>query len=161
MTSKDELIEQALGFQEKINELITEYSSENWLSLDLSIGQLKSLVYINNKGKTNHRELARVLKVTPSVVTGIIDRLEAHMLVAREPDINDRRVQWLTISDKGRQIIDRIDRKNKKEVKNVLATMNDADLSALVSGFSSFLKAAEAYLEQYDKKAASTESFLP
>lgn len=145
--NKEELIQQALGFNEQIYSLINNYSFENWLSLDLSIGQLKSLVYIRYRGKASHSEISRVLNVTPSVVTGIIDRLECGGLVTRQNDDVDRRVHWLALTDKGRDIFNKFDQKSKNEINRVLSTLNENELKALVDSFSCFLAACKAHLE--------------
>lgn len=47
-------------------------------------------------------QLAGDLACDKSNVTGLIARLEARGLVSREPDANDRRVRWLTLTATGR-----------------------------------------------------------
>lgn len=144
---RDSLIKEALRFQEKVNELIMEYSFENWLLLHLSIGQLKSLIYIQHKGRTNSKGLARVLGVTPSVITGIIDRLVLQGMVNRTSSTKDRRVQWLTVTDRGKSLLDNIRQKNIEDIHNILKALSNEELTALVQGFSALTKAAEAYIE--------------
>lgn len=156
MTGKKDLIKQAMEMQEKVNQLILEYSAENWLSLDLTIAQLKSIVYIYSKGKTNLRELAQALDVTPSVVTGIVDRLILHGMINRTANPNDRRSQWLTVTDKGEALLDNIRQKSSQEISHILGTLSPKDLSTLVRGFSAFIKSAELHLNNKTKATRST-----
>ena len=51
-------------------------------------------------------ELARLLDVGKVTVGGLIDRLEENGLVERTPDPNDRRVRRITVSPKGRKLVD-------------------------------------------------------
>ncbi|MET9729579.1 MarR family transcriptional regulator [Streptomyces sp. NPDC006458] len=50
------------------------------------------------------RKLAQRLKCEPSNVTGIVDRLEARGLVARQPDPADRRVKVAVVTEEGRRV---------------------------------------------------------
>jgi len=149
---KDDLIDRALGFHEQIYGLVNDYSYENWLSLDLSIGQIKSLTYIHYRGKASHRELARVLNVTPSVVTGIIDRLERAGMVSRQADGTDRRVHWLALTKKGEDIFNQFDQKSKREIAQILNSLSEEELKELINGFGCFLSAMKKHLE-YSNRA--------
>ncbi len=151
MVNKIDLIQQAVGFQKEINQLIMRYRPERWMVLDLTIAQLKSIVYIYSKGSVNFKELAMALNVSPSVVTGIVDRLTSQDIINRLPSKGDRRVQWLLITDKGRALIDDIKQETIREIAQILETLSDEDLSALVQGFSAFIGAAEPYLENRTK----------
>lgn len=48
------------------------------------------------------RDLASHLDVTPANVTGIVDRLQAAALVAREKSTEDRRVVFVRLTEEGR-----------------------------------------------------------
>ena len=154
---RDDLIPQIIGLQKEISQLIMEYRIENWLSLDLSIAQLKSLIYIHSKGRSNFRELAEALDVTPPVVTGIVDRLVLHGLIQRVRGQQDRRVQWLVLSDKGRALQNDITQKVTKEFHDVLKILSDEDLSALVQSFAALIKAAKTYLQSQQKGVDATQ----
>ena len=153
MMNRNDLIQQAIGLQGELNRLIMAYRAKEWMSLDLTIAQLKSIVYIYSKGKANFKELARALNVTPSVVTGIVDRLVLQGMVKRKRigSSVDRRVQWLIITDKAEALLDNIRQQTIDNISQILETMNDEDLSALVQGFSALIKAAEPYFENQNK----------
>jgi len=48
--------------------------------------------------------LSRLLNVTPSNITGIIDRLEEKGYVRREKNPVDRRTSWIQLTEKGREL---------------------------------------------------------
>lgn len=159
---KDQLIQKILGSQEIIYDLMTEYDIEDWLKLDITSAQLKCLVYLHDKGRVNFRELADALRVTPSVVTGIIDRLVAQEMVCRTASLDDRRVQWLSVTDKGRDTLQGIKQKASKEIPLILRNMSVADLTALVQGLNGLVKSIEASLmKQSAGDPAGATCFAP
>ena len=158
MINRDELIFEVTELQDEMSQLMMDYRIEHWLALDLSIAQLKSMVYIHSKGKSNFRELAKALDVTPPVVTGIVDRLVSQGMIKRVIDKEDRRVKWLAVSTKGRVLLEDIAKRFTTDMYSVLRTLDDEELSALVNGFSALAKAAKVYLES---KYRNTEAVQP
>jgi DNA-binding MarR family transcriptional regulator len=146
-----ELVTRALGYYEEVNHLMMEYQADKWLSVDLTISQLKSVVYIHSKGRTNFRQLAKALGVTPSVVTGIIDRLIVHDMVERVGNPNDRRMQWLVLTEKGETLLDNIRQTSLADVSQILHELKEKDLEALVQGLDSLLRVAQPYLSSKSK----------
>jgi DNA-binding MarR family transcriptional regulator len=141
--NKAELIQKAVGFQKEFNRLIMAYKTEKWMSLDITITQLKSLIFIYSKGKASFKELAGALHVSPPVVTGIVDRLTSQEIIKRMSGTGDRRVQWLTITEKGKQLLSDIRQDTTSEMTKMLEILNEEDIEALVQGFSALVKTAE------------------
>ena len=57
-----------------------------------------------NNGSMSSANLSRNLFVTPSNITGIIDRLEKKQLVERIKKADDRRVALITLTDTGQEL---------------------------------------------------------
>ena len=57
-----------------------------------------------NNGPLSSADLSRTLFVTPSNITGIIDRLEKKQLVERIKKDGDRRVALITLTDTGKEL---------------------------------------------------------
>jgi DNA-binding MarR family transcriptional regulator len=55
----------------------------------------------------NATELARAAILTSGAMTAVLDRLEEQYLIRREIDAEDRRARRVTITEKGRSLIDR------------------------------------------------------
>jgi len=83
---KQEIVEELIELQRKIDRDRRQYELDAWMSLNLGIGQLKTLFFISNRGATTTGKLATALKVTPTNVTGIIDRLLEKGLITRTGD---------------------------------------------------------------------------
>jgi len=71
---------------------------------DLTAPQLVCLLTVAEGGDTTASRLSARMHVSPSTVVGILDRLEARGLVARERDLTDRRVVQVSITSKGRRL---------------------------------------------------------
>ncbi len=63
---------------------------------------------INSRGPISSAELSRELCVTPSNITGIIDRLEKKGLVSRIRKEDDRRVVLITLTENGVALAERL-----------------------------------------------------
>ena len=69
---------------------------------DISPQQLNVLYLVRTQGATM-AEIARQLVIAPTVVTGLVDRLEARGMIERQPDRTDRRKLQLVLTDQGRR----------------------------------------------------------
>ena len=76
-------------------------------------------------------ELSRLLLVTSGNLTGIVDRLEQQRLVERRPDVKDRRVIRVALTDKGRKMIDELLPAHAADIEAILSFMPRAALTQL------------------------------
>src|SRR5437763_15013654 len=85
-----------------IKGIATKHAVEVWISLDLSMAQLKAFMIVVHTGGLPTRSLAQRMKVTASATTPVVDGLAAKNLVRREDDADDRRVIWVMPTSKAR-----------------------------------------------------------
>lgn len=78
-------------------------------------------------------QLADDLACDKSNVTGLIARLEARGLVSREPDANDRRVRWLTLTASGRAARECLMSGLVEQSEAMLAGVEDREREALLA----------------------------
>jgi len=138
---REEFIKQIIEMQRKIDRAPRQYELDVWMDLPVTIAQLKSLFFISSQGKTNLMNLAAALKVTPTNMTGIIDRLVKQGLVSRTENTNDRRMLVLCLTGKGEELIARLREKRRGYMKDVLAYMSIDELITLEQGLNSMIKA--------------------
>jgi DNA-binding MarR family transcriptional regulator len=141
---KPGLITEIIELQRKLGRAWRQYELDVWMGLPLTMAQLKSLFFINNQGSTNSGKLAAALGVTPTNVTGIIDRLVKQGLVSRSEDVQDRRILVLQATDRGEALVAKLRERRRGYLSEVLARLSVDELATLAQGLNSLVKASEA-----------------
>jgi len=140
---KQELIAEVIKLQRKVDRAWRQYEVEVWMGLPLTIAQLKSLFFISNQGSTHSGKLAAALGVTPTNVTGIIDRLVKQGLVSRADDAQDRRVILLKATGRGEELVTRLRERRRTYLTKMLARLSGDELDVLARGLASLSRVAE------------------
>ena len=154
---KEELIREIIELQRKVDQARRQYEPDVWIGLNVTIAQLKSLFFISHQGTTNLSKLAAVLRVTPTNVTGIVDRLVKKGLVTRTESDQDRRILLLRATDDGEELVAKLRERRRGHMSEVLARMSVDELATLAQGFASLVKAVEAH-ERENKEVPSAWS---
>jgi DNA-binding MarR family transcriptional regulator len=89
--------------------------------------------------------LAAALKVTPSNVTGIIDRLVEQGLVTRAENPDDRRMLMLQLTSQGETLISGLRERRFSQMSAVLIKLNEDELETISRSFKILGKAIEEY----------------
>lgn len=90
--------------------------------VDISHQQL-NVLYLVRTGDASMAEMARFLGVAPTVITGLVDRLEARGLIRREAHPSDRRRIQLVLTENGQAI--------SQEVEQAIVTRIDSRIELL------------------------------
>ncbi len=144
---KAELIKSIIEKQRIINRFMLQDDPDVWMDLNLTVAQVKSLFFIANHNAVNFRSLAKALKVTPSNVTGIIDRLSEQDLTIRVENPLDRRMLMLQLTPKGNKLISNLREHRINRVSSVLSQMQDHELEVILAGFALLSGAVEQAIE--------------
>jgi MarR family transcriptional regulator, lower aerobic nicotinate degradation pathway regulator len=123
---------------------------------DLSMAQVRLLGILRDRTPTMN-ELARLMQLDKSSITGLVDRAERRGLVLRVPSVSDRRsVQvWLTAG--GREMVTRAARRFDADVTALLGLLPERDRGAL-AGLVSRLLVARAADHGVDLVTTATEA---
>jgi len=141
---RERLTRRIIELHHRVNRGIRERTFDPWANLDLTIPQLKSLFYVSRHGKANPSALAAGIRVTPANVTVIVDRLVEQGLLIRTADANDRRISWLTVTDKGKTLIDELREGRAQEMRRMLDRLTEEELALVARGFELVATAAES-----------------
>jgi len=141
---KTKLISEIIELQRKVDRARRPSTLDVWMSLPITIAQLKSLFFISNQGSSNLGKLAAALGVTPANVTGIVDRLVEHDLVSRNENAQDRRMLLLRTTGKGEELVANLRERRRGYMSDILARLSVDELATLAQGLTSLLKASEA-----------------
>jgi DNA-binding MarR family transcriptional regulator len=96
----------------------------------LSIISTRLLGILRDRRPTMN-ELARLLQLDKSSVTGLVDRAERRGLVARVPSRADRRAVQVSLTDAGRDLVATVSDTFEDDVASLLKHLAPADRSAL------------------------------
>jgi DNA-binding MarR family transcriptional regulator len=97
---------------------------------DLSIIQIRLLGILRDR-KPTMNELARLLSLDKSSVTGLVDRAERRGLVVRVPSTTDRRAVLVSLTDHGRSLVSAGAARYESDVSRLLHHLPPADQEAL------------------------------
>ena len=118
------------------------------MGLNLTIGQLKSLFFIDSEGSTNFRKLATALGVTPPDVTRIVDRLVEQGLVSRRENPEDRRMHLLQATKKGKSLLAKLRENKTSHLYRILTHLSTEELTTIAQGLGSLVRAVELKREE-------------
>lgn len=104
----------------------------------ISQGRFMVLMQLLNKGANcpvsrTPAELADLSHVTRATMTGLIDTLERDGLVNREPDPNDRRMMSVTLTAKGRALMQQILPQHFKRMAALMKPLSETERKTLVA----------------------------
>ncbi|HEX5748557.1 MAG TPA: MarR family transcriptional regulator [Archangium sp.] len=102
----------------------------NHLGQELSLRQL-GVLYALRDGPLSPGQLARRQRVTPAVITGLLDRLEQRGYVRREADPEDRRRLRLVMTELGREVGQEIRQAMASDLATWFASASPAELEEL------------------------------
>lgn len=134
------LIEEVMRALRQVGRSGGRFAPGPWMDLNLTIGQLKSLFFIDFKGCTNLKSLAEALGVTPPNVTGIIDRMVEQGLVTRGENPENRRMLVVQATEKGKRLVSRLREVHAGTLKDALSKLSEMELEQLANGLSALAR---------------------
>lgn len=76
---------------------------DSQLAPSLTEGQFTVLEYLLSLDQAKPSDLIQHLATTPAAITTLLDRMEKNDLIMRERDLDDRRIVWILVTEKGKQ----------------------------------------------------------
>lgn len=91
--------------------------------------------YINQVTSCTSSELAQVFGVNKSAITSIINRLFEKELIQRTRDEKDRRVIYLTLTDKGKNVFFKMEERIQRLVESIINKFDDTEIQTFLTTF--------------------------
>jgi MarR family transcriptional regulator, lower aerobic nicotinate degradation pathway regulator len=123
---------------------------------DLSMAQVRLLGVLRDRTPTMN-ELARLMNLDKSSMTGLVERAERRGLVLRVPSVTDRRSVLVRLTAVGREMVTQAARLFGADVAGLLGLLPDRDRGVL-TGLVSRLLVAHAAEHGVDLFATATEA---
>ncbi|MEF2964246.1 MarR family transcriptional regulator [Paenibacillus sp. M1] len=121
-------------FARLLNRIVKDYEThmEQELAPALTMSQLAVLELLEAEGSLKPSDLIPFLATTPAAVTMLLDRMERGELIVRQRDEGDRRIVWVSITDKGKQEAERGVRVREQYLGGVLDRISTHNQQLLV-----------------------------
>ncbi len=123
-------------FADKINDvvpvMIKEFSRRNVAELykgKITLPQFLILGFLHNNGDSKMCGIAKFMSVTTAAMTGMVDRLEKYGYVKRKPEPQDRRIINVSLTQKGLELVRKINRKRRRMIIDVFGKVSEEDRS--------------------------------
>jgi DNA-binding MarR family transcriptional regulator len=112
------------------------------MDADITLGQYRALVLLCQEGRLNMSALADALAVKPSTATGLCDRMVQKGLITRATSSESRREIMLQPTTIGRNIIDSVTSRRRREIAHILGTLDQQQQRDVARAFEAFATAA-------------------
>ena len=154
--TRDALIAQIMDGQRRFQQAMARDRSNPFLSVNLTMSQLKILFMLRLHGASGGQELAHLMGVSAATMTGIVDRLVLAGYVTRREDPHDRRVRRIELSADGEELLDTITTAGEEHQRRMLDRMTADELTVLADAMQILTRALER-----DEAAASERAPQP
>lgn len=133
-------VELLLSFIHTYDIMYTHFA-KRFAKYGLSPATFNTLMILSRgEGKAyKQNDLSKLLFVSRANITGLVDSLVRQGLVKREPDLNDRRVCLLEMTEKGEALLEQILPSHYEEIKQVVRSINAKDKRTITAGFAKML----------------------
>lgn len=108
---------------------------------DITLKELRTLDIVNNTSRTSNNTssiIARQLGISISTLTTNIDRLIKKGLVIKDRKESDLRTTWITLTFKGKRLLDEYNQEHNKLIIDGLNKLSSKEKATLVSLVSKF-----------------------
>jgi len=139
----DARIERVVQQSQQVFRCLHSGQAKTWMTVDLTMPQLKALMCVAQTGAATSGQVARGLGVSLSTVTGIVDRLSEQRLVIRREDPEDRRITRVLPTPAGRGLVEKLLRYRDERLTTLLAGLTPEDLRMVEAAFARLAAAAE------------------
>ncbi len=116
--------------------------------VDLTLAQYRVMVFVDGVDRTAS-EVARLLGVSPSTLTSVVDGLCRRDLVSRRSDPSDGRRVVLSITELGRQRVIAADEVVAERLSSLLSRLGDGRTDAALDGLDLLNEAMDRYLDEH------------
>ncbi len=144
MNVDDDLLDRAIRTYVDLLALGEPMRFRLWDSRGLTMTQLRLMLTLFQEDGTSMGNLAQRMDLSPSAMTGVIDRLSKIRLIRRKPDPEDRRVARICLTKGGRELSAEIDATGRALLSSVVRHLGRTKVETIIDALKEFLQAAKA-----------------
>lgn len=99
----------------------------------LGISHILLLSHLKRDGKMKPIDLAESLGIAPSSISHLIQKLSKRDYIKRIPDLNDKRISYLEITDEGLEVLKKAAEDGHQLQKNTFARLTNEEIKQLLA----------------------------
>lgn len=133
------------AMREWMDTIMIRFRRENmqyWKSQGISFPQSLALMQLHHKNMCGVSDIAGFLDVTPAAASQMIDKLVQEGYVERAEDPNDRRVKQLTLTSKGKRMIEKTHELNQTWLSDLAHSLAPDEQAEISNALTRLTKAA-------------------
>ena len=142
--SEDELTDAVIA----ASRVLVAVAARSIASVDVTLPQYRALVVLASHGPLPLGFLADQLDVSPSTATRMCDRLVRKGFVSRKQSETSRREVELSVTSRGRALVDHVMRHRREEVSKIISGIPKTQRAPLVDALHAFAEAGGDVPEQ-------------
>ena len=109
-----------------MKEIIRRDSNELYKG-KITLPQLLTLGFLNEKGESRMTDLARFMKVSTAAMTGVAERLVRDAYVLRVYNPQDRRIIKIKLKPKGAELVKKINQQKRQMAINIFGKISESE----------------------------------
>ncbi len=148
-----ELLETYLQSAQSLQRLWKLHFQQFLASSGVSHAQIGLLFLISQKQPVSSTDLAEELQISRSAVAQLLDVVDRHGFIVREPSTQDRRTTYISLSAAGQKKLSDLNERRMKIHAALAADTTDEELQFLINRQAIMIEHLEAALSRLDKKA--------
>lgn len=134
MDSKRGLIElEIIDSLRVVSQYIQRYSKLLEKEFNLSSSQLRAMWAIKESSKLRVSDIAKALGIHLSTTSNMLDKIENKKLIKRKRDLNDTRSVYISLTPKGRVLLEKAPHPSNGNLANALREMTDNEVNHLTN----------------------------
>lgn len=131
MEDRNLLIEKILGNFHAIKHSLSSEGHFTDKGSGITITQATVLFMLKKNGEMSYTEMAKILGISKSATTQLIDSLTRHDFISRQVDATDKRVYRLTLSSKGLKFLKSLRQKAFDQTFTIFGALSIEELKQL------------------------------
>jgi DNA-binding MarR family transcriptional regulator len=142
LTPRASAVESVIAGYEALMQHLADRHAPEFLEIDITMPQAKLLYLLGASGDLHMSAIVARLGVSLSTVSGLVDRVVDHGLATRREDPADRRQVVVALTPRGAEFIDRFRELNARQMRELLALVDDGELACVRDALGALAQAA-------------------
>lgn len=131
------------------HKIIKAHMSNNALKANMSLPQFTCVFILSKMGKSKMSDLADALTLSYASATNLINKLCDSGYVQRYDDPSDRRVVYVELSEKGKEITECLKKQDRDNISEKTKSYSEEDKKTLLKGLDLMIGLFEGYSNKH------------